>query len=600
MTSSTAASRSSLVLALAGALAGLGFFLVAAKGAGAPPLAAAMPMGAALCLAALLVGVLALRDPEARHRGEWALALLVALATGLALSTLWGLSFYVRFPADFLGFWEGDYLTDLIEFRAGLPLYGPVADNNSSVYTPGAQLLTYGLASLTGADLDVVTLRAIQFSYVVAAALVATSACDHLARRFLAPGEYVSRPLWLAAWFPLLVLVGVERRFNLNVHTLHPDSLTLLLSAAAFWLLARHALRPSPWVVTAMALLPAVGFWSKQSLVIWMVLFGGYLVLAERRWKEIALFAALAPLFLAVSLWLLFRVGGPQTGYWIFGILGDKAVGLGRSLDAFVAAGGFVAASLVGLWVLILRDRSWPALLLWLIPTGLLLVQCYTTGIGWQKNHLGPGVLMAACFGLAALPRLWARLAAVTELPIQGLGRLAFALGIGLVPSALGLVREPANKVPAAALAQVAAIEEEFRGMDPHRVLLDRGSWVYVKDTVIMRDRASSVQLHLGANSPQMNLAAIQATLGRIRAEAYDKILVREFPQGSPYDWHVRGSGIPDALAEHYVVVRTIPGVPELDEWWPKRLLMPITVLVPRSRASLAASLPDSLQVDSR
>lgn len=574
-------------LAGAGLLAGLGLSLVVTHLAG-------RATGALLLAAAGVLAAWALRTRPARAAGEWALALVPMTATILAVFTVYGLSFYVRFPADFLGFWEGDYLNDLLEWRAGLPLYGPVQDNTSSVYTPGAQLLTYGIGRLAGVELSVVGLRTIQFSYVFVAALVATSATDLLARRFLSPQEYAARPLWLAAWFPLLVLVCLERDFNLNVHTLHPDSFTLLLSAGAFWLLARHALRPSPLVVVGMALLPAVGFWAKQSLVIWLVLFGGYLFLAGRRWRELVLFGALAPIFLAVSIAVLFRVGGPDTQYWVFGILGGKAVGLARSANAFLAAGGFVALSLAGLCLLVLRDRTWPALLLWLVPFGLLLLQCYTTGIGWQKNHLGPGVLMAACFGLAALPRLWHRISLVPDRPVRAATQLAFGLGVGLVAPGLGLVREPKNKLPPEALAQVRAIEQEFEGMDARRVLLDRGSWVYVRDGVIMKDRASSVQLHLGANSPRMNLEAIQSTLARIRARAYDKILVRTFPQGNPYDWHSRGSGIPEALAEHYVEVRRIPGVPEVDEWWPKRLLAPIAVLVPRpdSAPALPAGAP--------
>lgn len=579
-------------LAVAGTLGGVAFFLVAAKGAGTAPFAAVLPVALALLAVSGALLVLELRRPARERAPEWPLVLVVALATGLALSTLWGLSFYLRFPADFLGFWEGDYLNDLLQFHKGVPLYGDVLDNIDSVYTPGAQLLTYGIARLFGAEFSVVPLRLIQFSYVLVAAAVATSAADHLARRFLAPGEYAARPLWLAAWFPLLVLVGVEPRFNLNVHTLHPDSLTLLLSACAFWLLARHLLRPSLGVTIGMALVPALGFWAKQSLVIWLVLFGGYLVVSGRRAREIVTFGLLGALFLAASLWLLFRVGGPQTGYWIFGVLGDKAVGLGRSLQAFVLAGGYVGMLVLALWLLVLRDRSVPALLAWLVPAGLLLLECYTTGIGWQKNHLGPGVLMAATFGLATLPRLWQRVLATPEPPVRLVGQLGFALGIGLLPAAVGLVREPVNKVPEEALAQVAAIEAEFRGMDPHKVLLDRGSWVYLADTTLQKDRASAVQLHLGANSPRMDLDAIQGTLARIRAESYDKLLIHTFPKGNPYDWHSRGSGIPEAIDSHYVAVRVIPGAPEVDEWWPKRLLTPVTVYVARSRLPAVATVP--------
>ncbi|MBK8005266.1 MAG: hypothetical protein IPK12_15395 [Gemmatimonadetes bacterium] len=100
------------------------------------------------------------------------------------------------------------------------------------------------------------------------------------------------------------------------------------------------------------------------------------------------------------------------------------------------------------------------------------------------------------------------------------------------------------------------------------------------------------MQLHLGANSPRMDLDAIQGTLARIRAEAYDKLLIHTFPKGNPYDWHSRGSGIPEAIDSHYVAVRVIPGAPEVDEWWPKRLLTPVTVYVARSRLPAVATVP--------
>ncbi len=536
---------------------------------------------------ALVAGALATAGAlMALRRGDAGLpdgAVWIAVAAAgawvFAWLALYSISFYLRFPVDFLNFWEGDFLGDIIKVRAGLPIYTEPTDNNSSVYTPGAQLLTYFLARLAGVETSIPWLRTIQFCFAILSALVTTSACDYLSRRFLRPEEYTGRVLWLGLWFPLLFLVATERRFGYNIFALHPDSLTLFISAVAFWLLCRHLLTGERWIVVAMALLPALGFWSKQSLLIWGLLFGLYLLATgQGALRRATVFGVLALLFLAGSIALLFEVGGPHTRFWIFGVLGAKSVSLARSVNALTTAGAYVAMALAGLWLLVLRDRSRQALAIWGLTALLFLGEAYTTGIGWQKNHLGPGVLLAAAWFLAALPLL--HRAAVRDSRPSWLGPAALATGLLMLAAGIGLTREPKNGVPADTDRYIAAIEREFDGMDPRDVLLDRGNWVYYPDTILQRDRASSVQLWVGKNQAAITFDKLAGTIQRFEQRRYRRILVRNLDAGSAYDYQSRGSGIRDALLANYHEVRRIPGV-QVELWWPSLLLADISVLEP-------------------
>jgi hypothetical protein len=73
-------------------------------------------------------------------------------------------------------------VNDVIKFRSGVPLYGPPADFDSFYYTPGSQLLTYGLAKLAGAATSVPAYRVVQLLYTLAATLITSEAargCRH-------------------------------------------------------------------------------------------------------------------------------------------------------------------------------------------------------------------------------------------------------------------------------------------------------------------------------------------------------------------------------------------------------------------------------------
>ena len=160
----------------------------------------------------------------------------------------------------------------------------------------------------------------------------------------------------------------------------------------------------------------------------------------------------------------------------------------------------------------------------------------------------------------------------------------SFAAFILLAATGLGLTREPKNGVPADTGRYIAAIEKEFADLNPREVLLDQGAWRYFADTVLMKDRASSVALWVGRNQPTITREMLTETIRRVKERRYRRILVRDLDHGSTYDYQDRGSGVKDALLANYREVRRIPGV-AVEQWWPKTLLSDISVLEPRPPA---------------
>jgi hypothetical protein len=147
----------------------------------------------------------------------------------------------------------------------------------------------------------------------------------------------------------------------------------------------------------------------------------------------------------------------------------------------------------------------------------------------------------------------------------------------------LGLVREPRNPVPPDLARYTAAIEAEFGDRPADQVLLDRGSWPYLRAGVVMKDRADAVALHAGSNQREINRAMLAETIVRIRARTYARILARDIEgDDTPYDFQRRGTGVREAILEEYQIVRRIPAVRGVSEWWPRLLLEEIAVLEPR------------------
>lgn len=512
------------------------------------------------------------------------LAGLLAAVAFLAASSLAHVGQFLRIPADLVAFSESPFVDDIIKFRLGLPLYGPVEDNNTYPYTPGTQLLTYGIASLVGDPTSIALLRSVQFAYVIVAALVGAATCHQLALGRLRPDEYRYRPLWIGVFGATMLLLVSEPRFNLYTHALHNDGLALLVSMTGFWLVARHHVTAQRWLLVPMALLPAAGFLVKQNQLMWAGVFGLYLLASGTlRWRDLVLYGVGAGLAAAVVIGGSIALWGDAFRYWVFSALGDKQVSVMRSAQHLLDAGMFAAMGLIAAAVLLWRGADRRGAAAWLAWAIVLLLTAYTSGLGFQVNHLGPAVVMAGGWMLVAAVRLWPR----TPDEGQGgwrrpVGQAGAAAILILLLAGMGFLREPGRAVPAELDAYIAAIEREFAGVPADRVLMDVGSWIYLRENVLMRDRSGPVSLHVGSNQPTINRAALAATITRIESGQYDRILARELDTPrSAYDYHDRGSGVKAAILEHYRVVRRIPGV-SVARWWPRHIIGEVLVLEPR------------------
>lgn len=519
------------------------------------------------------------------------ITLLAAAGLALMLAAAYQMIAYIRVPVDLLSFSESSFVNDILKFRLGTPIYTPPADNSAYPYMPGAPILTYLIAALLGQPDSIPVYRAVQFAYVILAAIMALRVSDLLARKLLTEEEYRHRPLWLIAWLPFLFLVAIDDRFNAFNYSLHNDGLALLVTVTCFWLLLHHSNGPRGWHLLAMMLLPTLGFVVKQSLLIWIGIFPAYLLVSGKASLRQSLLVLLGAGFLAGGvIAFCYTLWGENYVWWIFTALGDKEIAPARSLMNLLRAGAYAAFGLFAGYVLVLRRPARDVVTLWLIWSALFGMQAYTSGIGWNVNHLGPGVVLATSWFLVAIARLWPKADISTRAGAehgmawwqhiaQQLGAAAIVLFV--FAGALGAIRPPVNPIPADLERYIADIEAEFEDLPAEQVLLDSGTWVYLEEGVVMKDRAWAVSLHNGENQP-INHILLRETIDRIQDKTYARILAHELDTPENwYDYHDRGSGVKAAIFDNYQVVRRIPAVKGINAWSSISLVSEILVLEP-------------------
>lgn len=480
----------------------------------------------------------------------------------------------ILFRADVIIWSESPFLNDIIRFRAGVPLYGTPADLSSFYYTPGSQLLTYLLASAVGLGTSIPAMRVVQLLYVVAAVALGMRAARRLSG--LREADVGSLP-WPVLWAPLLFLAATNSLTNRFNHLLHNDALGLLVCAAAFLVLVEYAAAPRRAWLVAMVLIPPAGFLVKQSLAIWCVLFGAWLLFfgpRPRFWRAVLVGGSGLVLTLllyggGVLLW------GADFRYWVIEGLGKHAVSPLRAIEHGLEAWAYWAAGLMACLVLVRGERARLFLGLWMVWLVLFALETYTSGIAWMLNHMGPGSFLSVVWLAAALPAIWP----VPRTDAKGWSwfRAALVAAIAVLSlSGLHAVPLPVPGLSADAERYATEIEREFRGVSPSEVLLDHGSWVYLPGNVVQRDRSAAA-----GEAGWTQTADFSGLIGRIRSKSYARILLRELDGPEfMYDyalWPV-SSGVRDSLLAHYQVVRVIPGVAGSDNVW----LRSISVLEPR------------------
>jgi hypothetical protein len=216
---------------------------------------------------------------------------------------------------------------------------------------------------------------------------------------------------------------------------------------------------------------------------------------------------------------------------------------------------------------------------------------------------MGPGSLIAGVWFIAALVRLWPSLPDVATLkttddrsqtidgrpssvvrrPQRGQVWLRTGIAVaamGLLCSGLGVVRIPMRPFSSDAYRYAREIEREFEGQSAEKVLLDAGSWIYLKDGVIMKDRAPSI-----GERGYSETGDFSGILQRLQQKHYSKILVRNLHEPDFwYDYYLwrKSSGIKQTLLENYHEIGRIMAVQDGHKQDPY-LFSDISILVPNN-----------------
>lgn len=513
------------------------------------------------------------------------LAMLASLGVVLVANYLYVVSFEIFFPADVLNWSESDFVNDIVKFRVGYPIFTNQANNESFEYMPGAQLLTYGLAWLSGHPLSIAGYRLIQVGYTLLASIVAVGCCKQVLR-LTNERPLKNEPLWGAVWLPLFFLLATNSLTNPFSHLLHNDALAQLVTLVAFWLLLRYAITGDRRLLWLMAIVPAFGFCVKQSLAIWAVLYCVQLAVFDqpRSFKRLLVFALAAFGGIGISVAIGYALWGPNFTYWVFTVIGRHRVSPLRSFKHVLDVWPYFALGLIG-GVVLLRGEKFRLLLgPWLIWLALISLEAYTSGIAWMLNHMGPGSLIAAVWFVAALTVIWPQIsdASVGRFEAQTWLRVGAGLAIVcLLFSGLGLIRVPVRPYNNDAYRYVSEIEREFQGQTSDSILLDLGTWIYLRDGVVMKDRAPAIG-ELGSTQT----GDFSGIFQRLKEKRYAKIMVRYFH--SPGFWYDRvawrkSSGIRQAMMDNYRETRVIKQVDVQD---PPYGFGEISVLVPRTEVN--------------
>jgi hypothetical protein len=391
-------------------------------------------------------------------------------------------------------------------------------------------------------------------------------------------------------WYAGLLLIATNSITNPFAHNLHGDALAQLVVAAAYLLLLRYIETRSLWILALMALVAPAGFLVKQNLASWVAWYGGFLLLWDRPWRRALIFMTTGGILCLGVAGVCYAIWGQPFFFWTVTVLSKHDVSPLRGFQHALDAWTYFAAGLLG-GMAILAERKPRALFgAWLVWLALLLSETYTSGIAWMLNHMGPGSLIAGVWFFAGMAAIWDRATA----PAAGQPRAhwiragALTAAIALMFNGMGLVRIPLRTVSEDAHRYLRDIEGEFQGLPAQRVLLDAGTWIYLKNRVVMGDRAPG----FGDRAAE-GVGDFSGVLSRIAAKRYSKILVRDFhDRDFIYDHYLwrKSSGIRQALLDNYHETARIAAArsPEAMPGWAEDpyYFGEITVLEPNSGAT--------------
>ncbi|MHC4706381.1 MAG: hypothetical protein ACYS8I_04750 [Planctomycetota bacterium] len=491
--------------------------------------------------------------------------ILIATICALLISIyFYWVSFYMFFPADILMWGENDVISDVTKLRAGYPIYSSPLNNESQVYPPGAQTIIYAIVRLLGDVESMPLYRMVQCGFNLLTALFAASSCRHLMRMSDPELSCGRSRVWDFLYVPLFFLMATNSITNPFVHNIHNDSLFQLGVIVAYWLLLKYGSRLKLHILVAMAVLPGLGFLIKQNFVMWILLYSLFILFFDksRSIRRLILFGAIALPLLAAVIGGCFLAWGDNFTYWVFTVLGNRQISVLRSFQHILDAWPYCAVGLLG-GLTVIQGGSYRQLLgIWLVWLLLFLAGAYTSGAAWTLSHMGPGSVIAGIWFVAAITKFWTTPNFIDGAESRLIGWMNTAIAVALsclLFSGLGFIRIPLKPVSDDAYRYVKEIENEFEGESPENVLLDAGSWIYLKNGTVMKDRATAI-----GDRGFQGMGGFSQMTQRIEEKQYSKILVRGFHRKDFWydnDMWRESSGIRKALQENYVEKGTIRAV---------------------------------------
>jgi hypothetical protein len=489
----------------------------------------------------------------------------LGVTVALAAIALYQAMVVATFPADLLGWAESDFVNDIIKLRLGYPFYTPPVDNNSYPYMPGAQWLTWALATIFGGWHTVPAYRVIQLLYTCAAAALGALCCLRIVQINAGIQVLANPRLWYGFWTLSLFLFATNPYTNSVIPFLHGDSLAQLICVVAFLVLLEYIRTRSRILLILMAVIPAAGYCVKQSLAIWLPLYCVFLLVFEQpcKWWRIAKVGTVSLLLMAAATFAFYWLWGRPFLFWTLIELTHHKVHLYNVLEHFQESSIFLAAGVMGGLIALAGDNTRVLLGAFFVWAGLLATEIYVGGVHVMTHHMGPGSTIAGIWLLSAFALLWnSRHPHSDPSCAKSLLKAAgFATAIGFVFVEAGFVRLPVSPFTPEHYRYVHDISNEFADGPSADTLLDFGSWIYLRDGAIMKDRSGPAgELRSG------NLADYTDFFTRIRQRRYRKILVRNLEQ--PSFWYddeliKPSAGVRSVLLANYHVVRKIPAVPE-------------------------------------
>ena len=192
--------------------------------------------------------------------------------------------------------------------------------------------------------------------------------------------------------------------------------------------------------------------------------------------------------------------------------------------------------------------------------------------------------MIGGCWFIAAMTRLWKFVSPNNTRKSQP--RTWFRTGIALAMvalllSGLGVVISPVNPLADDAYRYVQEIEREVNGQSSNNILIDAGTWVYLKEGIIMKDRVITF-----GDRGYAGIGDFSGFIQRLKRKRYSKILVRNLhsPELFYDNWMwKKSSGIKQAMLENYDEIGKIKAVQGTKHnQHPYYFFEEISVLVPK------------------